>query len=420
MVEQHLSGDVHLTLRPKDADNVASSLLIREPHMRVGLRLNVMNEDALLPQQSAVVPPRNRHGLDDEIFVLGRDEFHHALLEVVEVHRVFRRRPRNDVVLVVVVPSERSEFLRVGELDVDSVLLHDPLDVLPADADDALVIRLRNVERDFGREFFLKHRETVEGARVVSGDVDEEVVVVEGFKLDLDVGGFHDLVELAVLLARDELAVFVGELDLEADLVVEGLRILPRSVRFFVTSLRKKENTHLDKVELQHQLHRLPNLRLQPMKLEAVTLEDGFGAGSNADVAKDGRDLSGVDRGRGHEDVEGDGEEPEGGDVELAGLKVRVRLVSFRSMEGKKEGRRGRTHQSHNRSNSPLDVDAVVTVNRDQTRLTPDGREVDESSVVVHDLLEVFEAIREHPVELAREDGRVAGDDALALRAEDR
>ena len=59
---------------------------------------------------------------------------------------------------------------------------------------------------------------------VRSSDVDQEVVVVEGLKLDLDVGRLHDLVDLAILLAADELAVLVSELNLEAYLVMIGLR----------------------------------------------------------------------------------------------------------------------------------------------------------------------------------------------------
>jgi hypothetical protein len=171
---------------------------------------------------------------------------------------------------------------------------------------------------------------------------------------------------------------------------------------------------HLHKVQLKHKLHRLPDLRFEAVELEAVALEDRLGTGSDADVAKDRRNLSGVYRGRGHKDVEGDGEEPEGGDVELAGL--RENKHQHLSEEGGKKGTT--THQSHNRPNRPLDVHAVISVHRDQARLTTDRREIDEGPVIVHDLLEVLETVREHPVEFAREDGRVAGDDALALKVE--
>ena len=48
-------------------------------------------------------------------------------------------------------------------------------------------------------------------------------MLVERLELDLDVSSLHDLVDLAVLLATNELAVLVGKLDLEANLVVEAL-----------------------------------------------------------------------------------------------------------------------------------------------------------------------------------------------------
>ena len=48
-------------------------------------------------------------------------------------------------------------------------------------------------------------------------------MLVECLELDLDICRLHDLVNLAVLLATNELAVLIGELDLEANLMVETL-----------------------------------------------------------------------------------------------------------------------------------------------------------------------------------------------------
>lgn len=48
-------------------------------------------------------------------------------------------------------------------------------------------------------------------------------MVVERFKLDLHICRLHDLVDFAVLLSADELAVFVGELNLKSDFVMESL-----------------------------------------------------------------------------------------------------------------------------------------------------------------------------------------------------
>jgi len=51
-------------------------------------------------------------------------------------------------------------------------------------------------------------------------------VVVERLKLDFDIGRLHDFVDLAVLLSADEVAVFVRQFNLEADLVMEVLPVL--------------------------------------------------------------------------------------------------------------------------------------------------------------------------------------------------
>ena len=56
-------------------------------------------------------------------------------------------------------------------------------------------------------------------------------MLVERLELDLDVGRLHNLVDLAILLAADELAVLVSELDLEAYLVLKRLRRMRQCVR---------------------------------------------------------------------------------------------------------------------------------------------------------------------------------------------
>lgn len=49
-------------------------------------------------------------------------------------------------------------------------------------------------------------------------------MLVKRLELDFRVRRLHDLVDLAVLLPADELAVLVGQLKLEADFMVEGLQ----------------------------------------------------------------------------------------------------------------------------------------------------------------------------------------------------
>ena len=63
----------------------------------------------------------------------------------------------------------------------------------------------------------------MENRGIVTSDVDEEIIIIEGLKFDLDVGSLHNLVDLAVLFAANKLAVFVSELNLEANFVVKSL-----------------------------------------------------------------------------------------------------------------------------------------------------------------------------------------------------
>ena len=50
-------------------------------------------------------------------------------------------------------------------------------------------------------------------------------MIVQGLELDLDRRVRHDLVELAVLLPTNELAVLISKLKLKTDLCLESLRI---------------------------------------------------------------------------------------------------------------------------------------------------------------------------------------------------
>jgi len=63
----------------------------------------------------------------------------------------------------------------------------------------------------------------LENRRIIASNVDEEVVVIKRLELDLDVGRLHYFVDLAILFATNKLAMLVGKLDLEANLVMKGL-----------------------------------------------------------------------------------------------------------------------------------------------------------------------------------------------------
>lgn len=151
------------------------------------------------------------------------NKLHDRLLQIIQIDSILRRRPRHHIILIIIVTSQLRKFLSIAELDIHPILLHDSLDTPPANSDDPFMVRLGHVERDLRGKFFLEESKTLENGGVVARDVDQEVVIVERFEFDFHVRRLHDLIDLPVLLATDELAVFVCELDLEAYLVVEGL-----------------------------------------------------------------------------------------------------------------------------------------------------------------------------------------------------
>lgn len=68
--KKHRSRDLHLAFGTIDRYNVRSRLFVGESDSGVGLRFDVVNEDALLPQQCAMITAGNRHSLDDKVLVL--------------------------------------------------------------------------------------------------------------------------------------------------------------------------------------------------------------------------------------------------------------------------------------------------------------------------------------------------------------
>lgn len=68
------------------------------------------------------------------------------------------------------------------------MLLHDTLDVLAADSDDALVVLVGYVEGDRGRHLLLNEGQALFHGIVVGGnDVNVEVILSEALEHDLDV-----------------------------------------------------------------------------------------------------------------------------------------------------------------------------------------------------------------------------------------
>lgn len=203
------------------------------------------------------------------------NELHYRLLQILKVDGVLGRGPRNDVVFVIVVSAKRGKLLRVRELDINAVLLHDALDAASTNADDSLVIRFGDVERDFRRQLLLKQGQTLQNRHIRSSNVDQEVVVVECFELDLHIGRLHYLVDFAILLAADEFPVFVGKLDLEANFVVEGLQG-PRVARVRDRVERIRGVAYLDDIQLHDHVDSCPHLVLESMQFKAHALEDDF------------------------------------------------------------------------------------------------------------------------------------------------
>jgi hypothetical protein len=72
-------------------------------------------------------------------------------------------------------------------------------------------------------------------------------------------------------------------------------------------------------------------------------------------------------------------------------------------------------YQLHDLTDGSKDIHAMITKDGNQAGRTPNGRELNEGSVVVHQRLEVLGAFRDHPVELARENSGISGDNLLTL-----
>ena len=76
----------------------------------------------------------------------------------------------------------------IGKLDKDGMLLHDPLNVLTTNTDDALVILVGDVEGDGGRHLLLNQGQPLpHGLETRRHDIDVEVVLVEAVEDDLNV-----------------------------------------------------------------------------------------------------------------------------------------------------------------------------------------------------------------------------------------
>jgi hypothetical protein len=164
--------------------------------------------------------------LGDKFSISLLDHIHDLLLDKIEVLGVTGWRTTDDVVNldVVFLLAVAATVHGVRKLHKDRVLLHNALNVLTTDTNDALVVLVRHVERDGRRHLLFDQIEAVlRGLVLGTTNYNVEVVFVESVKHDLHTAVAHDLVDLAVLLTTDEFFVLVGKLNLHTHVVLRLL-----------------------------------------------------------------------------------------------------------------------------------------------------------------------------------------------------
>jgi hypothetical protein len=131
-------------------------------------------------------------------------------------------------------------------------------------------------------------------------------MVVEGLELDFNIRSLHDFVYFAILLATDEFTVFVCKLNLESDLMVEGLQSISE-MKEEATNVRISYLNHL---ELHYHVDSRPNFLLEAVHFETHAFEHHFRPRSDRDLFEEIRHLRGIQRRRGQQGVELDRQEP--------------------------------------------------------------------------------------------------------------
>jgi len=174
-----------------------------------------------------VVETVNRNRLGHELGIDLLNHVHDLLLDKLKVVGVTRRSAADDVVNldVIIVLANATTVHGIRELDEDRVLLHDALDVLASNANDALVVLVRHVERDRSWHLKLHKIQTTLCSLVLrTAHVNVEVVLIEAIKDNLDIALTHDLVDFAVLLAADKLLVLIRKLHLNTQSALGALQ----------------------------------------------------------------------------------------------------------------------------------------------------------------------------------------------------
>lgn len=117
------------------------------------------------------------------------NHIHDLLLDKIEALCISGRRTTNHVVDldIIIFLADSSTIHGIREFDENRIFFHDALDVLTANANDALVVLVRDVERDRSWHFLLNEVKAILCSFVlVATDVNVEVVFVEAIKDDLN------------------------------------------------------------------------------------------------------------------------------------------------------------------------------------------------------------------------------------------
>jgi len=224
--QEFVQGLRDLILRTRNGNDIARLLSAREGDLAVPLlleRLDLRHAG----DELTVVEAVDRNRLRDELGINLFDHVHDLLLDKLQIVCVTRRSATDDVVDldVIVVLANATTIHGIGKLDEHRVLLHDALNVLTSNADDALVVLVWHVERDGSRHLKLHEvQSTLRSLVLRTAHVNVEVVLVEAIKDNLHIALTHDLVDLTVLLAADELFVLVRELDLDTQSALGSLQ----------------------------------------------------------------------------------------------------------------------------------------------------------------------------------------------------
>ena len=108
------------------------------------------------------------------------------MLQIIQIDRILGRRSRHDVILIIVIPAQRSKLFCIRKLDVNSVLLHDPLNVPSSDSNNTFMVRLWDMEGYLSGKLLLQKRKTSQDGGVGAGKIDKKVVIVERLELYFD------------------------------------------------------------------------------------------------------------------------------------------------------------------------------------------------------------------------------------------